>query len=96
MSRFSTVLLVLLTLVFALACDEGEVVTYRNDTTTLLTVFQNGQRDFEIGPGETRKSTVLEFDGSTQFEARTSAGVTIFEASLTWAELEAQNWTIAI
>ncbi len=80
----------------SLACDPGHTVTFENETSQNITIFRDGQRDFELKPFETAGFTFLEFSGYTLLEARNEDGQTIYAETVTCEELKEAGWEIII
>ena len=80
----------------ATGCDPSHEVTYENRTSYTVTVFLNGGYDATLGPFESYTSDVIKYVDATTFEARDENGRTIFSESLTYEELENQEWKIII
>jgi hypothetical protein len=79
-----------------IGCDAGHTVTYENQTTHSITLFQNGTRDFAMNPMEKKDSGVLEFTGAVTFEARDEHSKPIYSEALTWDQLKQRGWRIVI
>lgn len=83
-------------LLLVLACDPSTEVTFVNETAEVVFVSGAASSDGRIEPGGRRSWDYLEYSEEMEFSATNSEGEQVFAISVTWEELEAMKWTIAI
>ncbi|HYM15231.1 MAG TPA: hypothetical protein VEZ14_06700 [Dehalococcoidia bacterium] len=83
-------------LLFSVACDPGHEITFKNNTSTAVTIYFEGRRQLTLSAGEAKVGTQLEYSGAHTWEARDEQGHVVYHANLSWSDIRALNWTITI
>ncbi len=86
----------LLTLLFAVACEPWDVVEYENQTAERVLVYEGGELQFDLEPGETRKFNVTEEVWLSDIRIVTDDGQVILEDNISWEELRRMDFRIVI
>jgi hypothetical protein len=78
------------------ACDPWDVVEYRNDTSERLLVYHDGEYQFDLEPGQTRRVAMDERWWPPNLRVTTADGRVILEDFLSYEELRALDMRIII
>jgi hypothetical protein len=73
----------------ALGCEEGTNVTFRNETSAEVTIWQGQARARSLQPGEKVTFSKIYFPDTTTFRVTDIDGKVLFERTFTFDELKA-------
>lgn len=79
-----------------LACEPWPIVAYHNETPERLLVYQDGEYQFDLQPGETRRFNMTEEVWSTDLRVLNEQGVIVLDEEITWEEVERRDFKIVI
>ena len=83
-------------LLLAIACEPWDVVEYENQTSERVLVYEGGELQFDLEPGETRKFNVTEEVWLSDIRIVTDDGQVILEDNIIWEELRRMDFRIVI
>lgn len=85
-----------LVLIFSIACDQSQGVTFVNDTAEAITLYEDGQISGMLKAHEQKTMSFGEHSGLKLFEARNAMDKLIYSEELTWQALRDRQWRIVI
>ena len=83
-------------LLLAIACEPWDVVEYENHTSERVLVYEGGELQFDLEPGETRKFHATEEVWLSDIRIVTDDGQVILEDNIIWEELRRMDFRIVI
>ncbi len=88
---------VILTASVAMGCHISRQVQYINESSGIVTLWIDGVRIDDIGPGETEKVSHREEKGDTdRIEVYAQDGTKLLDRTYTWEDFEAEDFKIVI
>lgn len=91
-----TVLVAFVAMIVWGCSDQGHDVKYVNSSATQLEILIDGQHETTVAAGQTTVLGTLKFSHSMRFVAQDRNGRVFFDKTLSWSDLKALDWTIAL